>query len=106
MTNGSASADKDAATYALGSIHSYDQVMEWYIAGELQDLDDPVPGAIALYFNLDDYVIHVGKVVEAETGLLVISSLEGKLSPFITYTYEFPLDEIVRVSWVQPPSSR
>lgn len=106
MTDGSASADKDAASYALGSTYYYNHVMGLFLRGELEELETPAPGAIALYFNLEDDVIHVGKVIEAETGLLVISSLEGRLSPFVSYTSEFPLDEIVRVSWVQPPPSQ
>jgi hypothetical protein len=99
-----ASADRDAATYSLKSIPIFERVMELYLAGELVELEEPMVGSIALYFNIEDDLIHVGKVIEEETGLIVLSSLEGRQSPFVTYTNEFPLDEIVKVEWTEPIS--
>jgi hypothetical protein len=99
-----ASADRDAAPYSRKSIPIFERVMELYLAGELVELEEPMVGSIALYFNIEDDLIHVGKVIEEETGLIVLSSLEGRQSPFVTYTNEFPLDEIVKVEWTEPIS--
>lgn len=74
---GQSPVSEDAGIFTFGGTQAYEQAMEDIIFGNINEVTVPIDGDIAVYTDVMDNVVHVGKA-ESESGQIrVLSTITG-----------------------------
>jgi hypothetical protein len=88
-----ANPNLDAATFSFGSIDAYRAYMNSFLSGEAIALDSPRIGALALYTDADDDLVHMGRIISAWKGFVLVVSKISDSGYLIIHPAHFPPNE-------------
>ena len=100
-----ANPEIDAATFTFGSTMIYEKLMDAFIQGELDEIEDPEPFVtVGLFLDGETNLIHVASVIDNDNGNIVLRSKITGSSYIIDHgPYQAPVEGAYSWIWVLIP---